>query len=123
MNWNWDNFRYFLALAEKRTLIAAAAELDVSHTTVLRRIKAFESQLGTQLFTHSHDGYRLTEKGIDLREQAISLKTSVDSIARSVAGSDNEIGGKITLTTPDTCLLYTSPSPRDGLLSRMPSSA
>ena len=25
--------------------------------------------------------------------------------------------------TPDSCLLYTSPSPRDGLLSRMPSSA
>ena len=24
---------------------------------------------------------------------------------------------------PDSCLLYTSPSPRDGLLSRMPSSA
>ena len=24
---------------------------------------------------------------------------------------------------PDACLLYTSPSPRDGLLSRMPSSA
>ena len=24
---------------------------------------------------------------------------------------------------PDLCLLYTSPSPRDGLLSRMPSSA
>ena len=24
---------------------------------------------------------------------------------------------------PHTCLLYTSPSPRDGLLSRMPSSA
>ena len=26
-------------------------------------------------------------------------------------------------TDPNTCLLYTSPSPRDGLLSRMPSSA
>ena len=25
--------------------------------------------------------------------------------------------------TPNTCLLYTSPSPRDGLLTRMPSSA
>ena len=25
--------------------------------------------------------------------------------------------------TVDSCLLYTSPSPRDGLLSRMPSSA
>ena len=28
-----------------------------------------------------------------------------------------------TPNTPNTCLLYTSPSPRDGLLSRMPSSA
>ena len=30
-----------------------------------------------------------------------------------------ENGGRLI----DTCLLYTSPSPRDGLLSRMPSSA
>ena len=28
-----------------------------------------------------------------------------------------------SLFLPGTCLLYTSPSPRDGLLSRMPSSA
>ena len=27
------------------------------------------------------------------------------------------------IMVPETCLLYTSPSPRDGLLSRMPSSA
>ena len=37
-----------------------------------------------------------------------------------------DIGGGAsaqTLTPPRACLLYTSPSPRDGLLSRMPSSA
>ena len=28
-----------------------------------------------------------------------------------------------SISVADTCLLYTSPSPRDGLLSRMPSSA
>ena len=32
-------------------------------------------------------------------------------------------GGKIGLMRGNVCLLYTSPSPRDGLLSRMPSSA
>ena len=32
-------------------------------------------------------------------------------------------GSKVLLATDGTCLLYTSPSPRDGLLSRMPSSA
>ena len=30
---------------------------------------------------------------------------------------------KINFRPSNTCLLYTSPSPRDGLLSRMPSSA
>mgnify|MGYP003376110065 CR=1 FL=1 len=33
------------------------------------------------------------------------------------------IAGIITPTQGEICLLYTSPSPRDGLLSRMPSSA
>ena len=32
-------------------------------------------------------------------------------------------GHDFTPDVPGTCLLYTSPSPRDGLLSRMPSSA
>ena len=31
--------------------------------------------------------------------------------------------GALTLMMLQACLLYTSPSPRDGLLSRMPSSA
>ena len=38
---------------------------------------------------------------------------------RPVSYGDQEV----TNGTYDTCLLYTSPSPRDGLLSRMPSSA
>ena len=37
------------------------------------------------------------------------------------AGSATSDGGTVAIS--DDCLLYTSPSPRDGLLSRMPSSA
>ena len=33
------------------------------------------------------------------------------------------LGGSAALSIFKDCLLYTSPSPRDGLLSRMPSSA
>ena len=35
----------------------------------------------------------------------------------------NEFGPERISDAPISCLLYTSPSPRDGLLSRMPSSA
>ena len=43
-------------------------------------------------------------------------------------GADPEIkqmvnGKSVARLSLATCLLYTSPSPRDGLLSRMPSSA
>ena len=34
-----------------------------------------------------------------------------------------EAGDEVVVFCPEGCLLYTSPSPRDGLLSRMPSSA
>ena len=35
----------------------------------------------------------------------------------------NMLGSDLAQDHQGTCLLYTSPSPRDGLLSRMPSSA
>src|SRR5665647_2907267 len=37
-------------------------------------------------------------------------------------GKPYTVGGRVYVPEED-CLLYTSPSPRDGLLSRMPSSA
>src|SRR5665647_3569734 len=50
---------------------------------------------------------------------------SILNIAQSgdeIVSADNLYGGTYNLFHY-TCLLYTSPSPRDGLLSRMPSSA
>ena len=40
-----------------------------------------------------------------------------------IGGKGNKISGSTHTFDDNTCLLYTSPSPRDGLLSRMPSSA
>ena len=42
-------------------------------------------------------------------------------MAKLVSDKDEEVVELADLF--DLCLLYTSPSPRDGLLSRMPSSA
>ena len=47
---------------------------------------------------------------------------SDDELIQAIIESENRISvAKNDL--PKSCLLYTSPSPRDGLLSRMPSSA
>ena len=57
--------------------------------------------------------------------------TTSTRIATDVGGTFTDLvaiqsdadGLKITTAKSDTCLLYTSPSPRDATLSRMPSSA
>ena len=47
-------------------------------------------------------------------------KAALAAGARKVYGAARDPG---SIDLPGVCLLYTSPSPRDGLLSRMPSSA
>src|SRR5680860_1001056 len=47
------------------------------------------------------------------------LRGRVNAVDKVFIGASNELGE----FRAGTCLLYTSPSPRDGLLSRMPSSA
>ena len=50
----------------------------------------------------------------------IDAEHALDPIYAEKIGVNTE---EFLVSQPDTCLLYTSPSPRDGLLSRMPSSA
>ena len=60
---------------------------------------------------------------IDDHEERINQFEPV--LARGVVGdiTDEELLLSAGIDTCDTCLLYTSPSPRDATLSRMPSSA
>ena len=56
-----------------------------------------------------------------LQTDVFTSKYIVSSYNTALAGSYMTIGYIVDMY--QVCLLYTSPSPRDGLLSRMPSSA
>ena len=57
-----------------------------------------------------------------LRENVVSLARNVGYVPRSRKAATTNISFFVD-TSQYTCLLYTSPSPRDATLSRMPSSA
>src|SRR5664279_5870186 len=62
--------------------------------------------------------------GVAGRAERVSLHGRGDCLCPDRWNHDRQIGGgESPRVLPDLCLLYTSPSPRDGLLSRMPSSA
>ena len=60
---DWNDLRYFLAVARDGSTLAAAQALRVSQTTVARRIAALEDALGVRLFEKRQAGYSLTPEG------------------------------------------------------------
>ena len=52
-----------------------------------------------------------------------AIETNITGTFNVIQASSKYGVKKLTFASSASCLLYTSPSPRDGLLSRMPSSA
>src|SRR5437879_12750055 len=60
---DWDDVRYFLAVARGGSVRAAAEGLGVNHSTALRRIAQLEERLGVHMFEKLPSGYRPTPDG------------------------------------------------------------
>jgi DNA-binding transcriptional LysR family regulator len=101
-NLAWTDLQHVLAVADAGSLAKAAASLGVNHTTVLRRIGAFEASLGVKLFARSPTGYVLTAAGEEIAAAARVMADTVDGIERNVAGRDLRLTGNVRVTTTDT---------------------
>ncbi len=95
---NWDDMRVFLALAREGSVSGAGRALGVKHTTVARRIRAFEEQLGTRLFDRLPDGYAMTQAAENMFEHAVAMEGLVRAVDREVFGQDAELAGPLKLT-------------------------
>lgn len=60
---NWNDIKFFLALARRRRLTKVARTLGTTHVTVANRISALERTLGAQLLGQSGEGFILTKAG------------------------------------------------------------
>jgi len=100
----WDDLRYVLAVAREGSLAAAARSLGVNHTTVLRRVGAFEKRLGLRLFERLPTGYALTAGGEELIASARHIDETVTTLERKLAGRDLRLTGTVRVTTTDTLM-------------------
>jgi DNA-binding transcriptional LysR family regulator len=103
---NWDDLRYFLALARAGALAGAARELGVEHTTVGRRLSALERALGARLFMRGPSGFVLTEAGNAIRQSAMAIAEQVATIERRIGGVDSRVQGVVRLTIPESVGSY-----------------
>lgn len=81
----WDDLRLVASIVDGGSLKAAGEHLGVHHSTVLRRLDAFEAALGAQLFRRSATGYRLTEVGNVVLDSARRIALELDGLDRELS--------------------------------------
>jgi DNA-binding transcriptional LysR family regulator len=98
---DWNDLRYFLAVAEGGSTLAAGRSLRVSQTTVARRIAALEAHLGLSLFDRRQAGYALTPAGMQLRDRAHVVAKAAEGFAEAAASQSRDLSGTVRLTTEE----------------------
>src|SRR3984893_3156742 len=98
---NWDDLRYFLAVARTGTLSAAAKQLGTEHTTVARHIQALEDELNNRLFHKSNSGYGLTDAGEGLLAGAEAIESAYVSAKAAGSSEGRPIIGTVRIGAPD----------------------
>jgi DNA-binding transcriptional LysR family regulator len=98
---DWNDLRYFLAVAKAGSTLAAGRELRVSQTTVARRIAALEEALGVRLFDKRQAGYVLTPGGEDLLERAEQVESAASAFSDAASAQSRDVSGTVKITTEE----------------------
>src|SRR3546814_18300361 len=92
---DWNDLRYFIAVAETGSTLAAGRTLRVSQTTVARRVAALEEALGLTLFERRQAGHAPTPAGEASLGQANPVRraaTALEEAAAAVGGEPTQVG-------------------------------
>lgn len=97
---NWDDLRFFVALARAGSLSEAARRLAADHTTVARRVGELEQALGLKLFDRMPRGWVPTAEGAALAERAADVEAAIHAVARFADGRSETIDGRVSISAP-----------------------
>lgn len=103
---DWDDLRFFLAIARHGSLTAAAKDLRVAQSTVGRRLASLEENLSVRLVHRTPEGYRLTLAGETVRAQAERVEAEALTVERMVAGQDAKLQGTVRISCTETLAVH-----------------
>lgn len=101
----WDDVRYFLAVARHGSTLAAARALGLSQSTVHRRLAELERRIGRELVKRHATGYRLTEFGNEMLPYAERIEQAARAFEQRKAAIERGEGGIIRVTCPEPIMI------------------
>ena len=82
---DWEDVRYFLAIARHGTLLGAARNLRVATEIVVRRLDSLETSLGDELFTRNASTFALNAAGAAALAEAAQMEMAACSLTQKRA--------------------------------------
>lgn len=110
---DWNDLRYFLAVAREGSTLAAGRKLRVSQTTVARRVAALEDAVGFPLFDKRQAGYALTPAGEGLLDRASQVDLAATAFAEAAAAEKRDTSGVVRITTQEIFMILLAPMLRE----------
>lgn len=107
---DWNDLRYFLAVARHGSTVAAAKALGTNQSTVQRRLTALERRIGKPLATRTPSGYRLNELGRDLVAHAEAVEQAVVAFEQQLRGATRGASGLLRIACPEPIVYRISQS-------------
>lgn len=100
---NWDNLRFFHAIAKNKNIAKAAEHLGVNQTTVIRRLDSFEHDIGIPLFIRSRNNFILTPYGEEIYRSCIEINTDIKELENQLSYNYAHVEKKsfIRVSMPD----------------------
>ncbi len=97
---DWDDLRFFLAVARMGTIRGGAQAISANHATVARRLSVLENTIEARLFDRSQTGLKLTQLGEELLPFAENVEEEIAAASRNIAGRDLKPAGTVHLSMP-----------------------
>jgi DNA-binding transcriptional LysR family regulator len=98
---DWNDVRFFLAVARERTLVRAGVALGVDQTTVGRRLASLEEKLRVALFVRSSGGFELTACGERVVASAARMEQSALELSAQALCDASPFAGMVRIATSE----------------------
>lgn len=103
---NWGDLQVLLAFQREGTLQKAAVRLGVDISTVSRRLRTLEADLGSKIVENVSGRLVLTSNGEQAVQAAESMEVESDNLQRSIKGEESILSGVLRVALLDAFVFF-----------------